>query len=253
MFNLHTARSRRTTLLCLGIAATIAVGACGSDSPAAQFQKESQIETDMNALVGKGAPGVVVAINEGDHITTMVKGSADVATQTALQTDDKFRIGSITKTYTAVVVLQLVGEGKLALSDTVEHWLPGMVPGGDAITVGQLLNHTSGIADYEVHPKYLEPYMSGDLGHVTPPEQLVAYANELGAVPIPAGTASYSNTNYALAGMIVEAATGSTLASQLQQRIFDPLDLTSSSYPSTPEIHGAVRAWVHGARPATCR
>jgi D-alanyl-D-alanine carboxypeptidase len=61
---------------------------------------------------------------------------------------DRFRVGSITKTFVAAVVLQLVGEGRMSLDDTVERWVPGLVPGGAGITVRQLLNHTSGLFDY---------------------------------------------------------------------------------------------------------
>jgi D-alanyl-D-alanine carboxypeptidase len=230
-------RNHRTTLAGLSVAATLTaglvLGGCGGDAQAAdvgarisdQFGKELRIEQDMDALVAKGSPGVVVAINEGDHITTMAMGI-----------DDAVRIGSTTKTYTSVVALQLVAEGTLSLDDTVERWLPGMVPGGADVTLAQLLNHTSGIADYEVHPAYLAPYLAGDLGHVTPVEQLVGYANELGPRPVPPGTAAYSNTGYALTGLIIEQATGTSLATQLQQRIFDPLDLDATAYPTTPEM-----------------
>jgi D-alanyl-D-alanine carboxypeptidase len=232
-----TTRTRRrlVPLLGLSVAAAVVVGACGSSSPVAQFKKEHQIDKDMDALVAKGIPGVVVAFNEGDHITTVVRGQRDLTTATPMRRDDKLRIGSITKSFTAVVVLQLAAEGRIALSDTVEQWLPGLVPGGAAITVGQLLNHTSGLAEYEVHPAYLEPYLSGDLGHVSPPEQLVAFANELGAEPVAPGTARYSNTNYTLAGLVVEAATGNPLAIEMERRIFEPLGLDDTSYPMTPD------------------
>jgi D-alanyl-D-alanine carboxypeptidase len=234
-----TSNSSRTIrrllpLLGLSVAGALAVAACGSD-PVAQFKKENQIDDDMEALVAKGIPGVVVSFNEGEHITTMVSGTRDVTTAEPMQPEDKLRIGSITKSFTAVVALQLAAEGKINLSDTVERWLPGMVPDGNDITVRELLNHTSGLAEYEVHPSYLEPYLTGDLDHVTPVEQLVSYANELGAEPVAPGTARYSNTNYAVVGLVIEAATGTSLATQMSQRIFEPLGLDDTSYPTAPD------------------
>jgi D-alanyl-D-alanine carboxypeptidase len=227
---------RRLPLLGLSVAGAVLLGACGSTSPIAQFEKEHQIDEDMEVLVAKGIPGVVVAFNEGDHITTVARGTRDVRTAEPMRPDEKLRIGSITKSFTAVVALQLVDEGTIGLADTVDRWLPGMVSGGAGITVGQLLNHTSGLAEYEVHPDYLKPYLTGDLGHITSVEQLVSFANELGAEPLAPGTARYSNTNYALAGLIIEAATGSSLAAQMEQRIFQPLGLDDTSYPTAPDL-----------------
>src|SRR5262245_48472859 len=82
---------------------------------------------------------------------------------------DRSRVGGVTKSFTATVVLQLVAEGKLSLDDTVERRLPGVIPNGGAISVRQLLNHTSGIYDYAGDDAYLAPYQQGDLTHVFDP------------------------------------------------------------------------------------
>ena len=120
-----------------------------------------------------------------------------------------FKIASLTKPYTATVVLQLVAEGTLHLSDSVERWLPRLVPNGEHITLRQLLNHVSGIADFESDPRYLEPYLSGDLAFYWAPRQLVEMAVSHPPLFPPGVTrhASYSNTNYVLLGLVVEAAT----------------------------------------------
>ena len=95
--------------------------------------------------------------------------------------DATFRIASLTKPYTASVVMQLVAEGTLSLDDTVEHWLPGIVSRRRPITVRELLDHTSGVADYFDDPAVIEPYLGGDYEYVWTPEQLVEVAEQLGA------------------------------------------------------------------------
>ena len=106
----------------------------------------------------------------------LTRGLGDIAHKTPMSARDHFKIASLTKTYTATVVLQLVGEGKLHLSDSVEQWLPGLVPNGSNITLRQLLNHMSGLADFESDPRYLKPYLSGNLGYYWAPRQLVKMA-----------------------------------------------------------------------------
>src|SRR5205814_8415107 len=96
--------------------------------------------------------------------------------KTPMRAGDRFRIASLTKTYVATVVLQLVGEGKLSLADSTERFLPGLVPNGSRITIRELLNHTSGLFDYEQDQRVLKPYLSGDLGYHWPPWTLVKMA-----------------------------------------------------------------------------
>src|SRR5207247_1615364 len=103
--------------------------------------------------------------------------------------------------YVATVVLQLVGEHKLSLSDSVEHLLPGLVPNGNRITVRELLNHTSGLFDYEQDSRVLKPYLSGNLGYRWPPRTLVKIAVAHKPLFAPGARYSYSNTNYMLAGL----------------------------------------------------
>jgi D-alanyl-D-alanine carboxypeptidase len=125
---------------------------------------------------------------------------------TPMRVADLSRIGGVTKSFTATVVLQLVGEEKLALGDTVEQWLPGFISNGDAISIRQLLNHTSGIYDYSADPAYLAPYLEGDLTYIPDLRTLVQIAADHGPLFAPGSALSYSNTNYLLLGMIVEAA-----------------------------------------------
>jgi D-alanyl-D-alanine carboxypeptidase len=135
-------------------------------------------------------------------------------------------------------VLQLVGEGRLSLQDTVERWLPGRVPDGGNITLRQLLTHTSGLADYFGHPGFFDPFFAGDLQHVWTAADLLAAAVAEPPDFAPGTSWHYSNTGYMLLGHIVQAATGDSIDAQLQRRIIRPLRLEHTSFDLEPQIAG---------------
>jgi D-alanyl-D-alanine carboxypeptidase len=222
------------------IAAACLAAGCGEDAERAAEASTgvdtSALQADMDTLVDLGVPGIIVRVNEGDASTTLTSGVSDLEAGTPVAAADQFRIGSLAKPYVAAVVMQLVDEGKLSLEDTVEKWLPGAVPAGDQITLRQLLQHQSGIADYGVDPNVLKPYLEGDYAHVWTPEQLVESANAQGPTSKPGTDVSYSNTNYALVGLIVEKASGNSLGDELQTRIFDPLELTETSFATDGKL-----------------
>ncbi|MFJ8477845.1 serine hydrolase domain-containing protein [Kitasatospora sp. NPDC094011] len=207
----------------------------------------------VQAVLGQGVttgglPGAVAEVRDGRHRWFGQAGVADLTTGRPRQEQDRFRIGSTTKTFVSTVVLQLAAEGKLNLDDSVEHWLPGVLdaPGyqPDRITVRQLLNHTSGVPNYvmdeEIGKKFWhEPFLQHRFDDFTP-EQLVGIARAHQPDFAPGTGWRYSDTNYVLAGMIVERASGSTLAQQIRQRIIAPLGLTSTYEPASDDvtIHG---------------
>jgi D-alanyl-D-alanine carboxypeptidase len=229
----------RAVLACLAVAAVAATGASAKHQP-------SPLQQGVDALVAAGAPGVVLVVRDGGKTTRLTGGLGEIATSTPMRAADHYRIASLTKSYVAAVVLQLVGEGTLRLRDTVEHWLPGLVPNGDKITIRQLLNHTSGLQDHERDPVVLAPYFAGDFGYYWPPRSLVEIAVSH-APRFPPGetqVASYSSTNYVIAGLIVESATGNDIGTELKRRLFRPLHLSRTSYPTSetqlpsPYAHG---------------
>ena len=231
----------RTAAVAVALTAILAAGACSKEMRA-EWNRDKQIDKDMAALTAAGVPGVALVIRDGADRTRIATGKSDVAAGTAMKVDDQVRIGSVSKTYVSVVVMQLVAEGKVALDDTVQKHLGPIVPNAARITLRQLLSHSSGIANYEEHPEYLKELM-GNPNHVWAPGQLVAMAVELGARFEPGTAAEYSNTNYTLLGMTIEKVTGTTLAKQFEQRIFRPLDLKASSAPSGTELTGR---YAHG-------
>jgi D-alanyl-D-alanine carboxypeptidase len=197
------------------------------------------LASQLRGVVDAGSPGVIALVNDGNGVRLHAAGVADNRSGRALRPSDRFRAGSNTKTFVATVALQLVGEHRLALSDTVEHWLPGVLPYGDQVNVRQLLNMTGGVPDYVPG---LESKMAADRAYLSrsySPRELVAMVGD--KPDFAAGTSwKYSTTSYVLAGMIIERATGNNLAHELEHRIFDPLRMRDTYLPgSTAAIRGS--------------
>ena len=195
-----------------------------------------ELQRRLDEVVAAGAPGVVALVNEGRGgwrgdraVWQDARGVADLQTRRPMRPDVRFRVGSLTKSFVATVALQLVAERRLALTDTVGRWLPGALPYGDQVTVRQLLNHTSGVPDFVA--QVVPGLYAGDRFRSWRPRELVALV--AGQPPeFPAGSQwSYSNANYVLVGMIIERVTGRELGSELERRIFRPLQLRDTYFP----------------------
>ena len=181
----------------------LAAGCAAEDEIQREANKEEArlLQPELDALVRAGVPGAVLVVDDPQaDPMTVVAGVADIESQRPIEAEDRFRIGSLTKSYVAAVVLQLAEEGKLALDDSVEKWLPGLLPNGEEITVRQLLGHRSGLFEYEEDPRVLQPYLKGDFGYVWQPEQLIAIANDHKPTAPPGTKVVYSNTNYTVVG-----------------------------------------------------
>ncbi|MEZ5120720.1 MAG: serine hydrolase domain-containing protein [Solirubrobacterales bacterium] len=193
--------------------------------PAPAGAGAASLRPALHRVVAAGAPGAM-ALVDGRATAT---GLADLRTRRRLRAGDRVRIGSLTKSFTAVVALQLVGEGRLELDDTVGERLPGILPIADRVTLRELLNHTSGIPD-DVMPPILG-VLHGN------PARVWTHADVLGIVrdePLrfPPGTGwAYSSMNYVLVGLMIEQATGRSLEHELEQRIVHPLGLRHTSFP----------------------
>jgi D-alanyl-D-alanine carboxypeptidase len=198
------------------------------------------------AVVAAGSPGALVLVDEGSSRREAASGLAVLRGRVPLHVRDRFRVGSITKTFVAVVVLQLVDENRLRLGDTVERWLPGLVPGGGRITVRELLGHTSGLADYAGDAVFLRRTVAQPRRRWTPRE-LVSVALAEGPVARPGERFAYASTNYVLLGLVVERATGTSLERQLRRRILAPLGLQDTSFVPGSRIPGR---YAHGYAPS---
>ncbi|MFJ8583987.1 serine hydrolase domain-containing protein [Streptomyces sp. NPDC093595] len=195
----------------------------------------------LEAVVREGVPGALAQAQDRDGTWNGAAGVADMSTGRERLPRDRYRVGSITKTFVATVVLQLEAEGRLDLDDTVERWLPGVVRGnghdGRKITIRQLLNHTSGIYNVTADPGFQKKVFGPDfLQHrydTWTPRQLVAIAMQHGPDFAPGTDWRYSNTNYVLAGMVIEKATGRPYGKEVERRILTPLKLRATSVPGT--------------------
>lgn len=213
----------------------VLAGGCGGD-------QAPRLTTALEQVVSAGVPGALALAREADRTTTAATGLADVGALRKLQAGDRFRVGSVTKTFVATVVLQLAAEGRLALDDPVGRRLPRLLPDGDRITIRDLLAHRSGLPDVADDPAVLDGSRSA-----WSPRRLVALAARQPRTAAPGGAFRYSSTNYLLLGLIVERVTGRSLASELARRIIGPLHLTGTTFSPGP----VMGAHVHGYRLAS--
>ncbi|HVG65857.1 MAG TPA: serine hydrolase domain-containing protein [Actinomycetota bacterium] len=196
-----------------------------------------EVQRLLDQLVAAGAPGAAGWVEDEQGGLGAASGLADLETGRPMVPGLRFRAGSVTKSLVATVVLRLVAEGRLSLSDTVERRLPGILAYGDRVTVRQLLNHTGGVPNnWAPVEQTLYGSPEGRLRAWTPEELVALVADQPQAFR--AGSAwSYSNTGYILLGLVVEAVTGHTLAEELGRGIFRPLGLRDSLLPGDdPDI-----------------
>ncbi|WP_433179455.1 serine hydrolase domain-containing protein [Actinoallomurus sp. CA-150999] len=177
-----------------------------------------------------GVPGVAaVTSHDGQPERRMAAGLADIPADRAMRPNDRFRIASITKTFVATVVLQLVTERRLALDQPIAGLLPEPVPHADQITVRELLNHTSGLFDYSDDPRF-------DPGATYTPAQLIALGAEHSPYFMPGTGFRYSSTNYIALGEIVHQVTGHAIQDEVRTRLIHTLHLSSTTFPTATTV-----------------
>ncbi len=221
-------------LLTATLLASLMIGPSAASAATRQPAPTSGLVTELDAalndVVAAGVPGIIARVNDprrGVRVSTA--GVSDLATGAPLRPAAQFRIGSITKTFVATAVLQLVDEGRLRLDEPVARRLPSLLANGERITVRQLLNHTSGLPDYVQDPELFAGIIEN---RAWQPRQLVTLAERYPQQFEPGTAWEYSNTNYIVAGLLIEAVTGRPLARELQRRIFTPLRLDHTSFPA---------------------
>ena len=234
---------RRTHVAFLASLAGVACLVAPALAARGPAEPTAKLQWALDQVVAAGAPGAIVLVRDGDRTIRLSSGYGNLAPLTPIRVSDRSRIGGVTKSFVATVVLQLVGERELGLDDTVEQWLPGVISNGEAISITRLLNHTSGIYNYSADPTILAPYLAGDFTRIFDPRVGVQVAADHGPLFAPGSAFAYSNTNYLLLAMIVEAATGNSISTELRARIFEPLGLRHTSYPTSSEIEGS---YIHG-------
>lgn len=239
---------RRRRAVSAVVAVTVGVLTLGALAPpsVSAAAGADAVQRALNGLVrDDGMPAALASVQARDGRTrTYTAGVGDLTTGSKVPVDGQVRIGSNTKAFTAVVVLQLVAEGRIGLDTTVDTYLPGLVRGegidGSRIKVRQLLQHTSGLPDYS---RYL-----GDDARYYDPRELLDTALRHPADFDPGKSWKYSNTNYVLAGLLVQKVTGRPLAQEMDRRIIKPIGLRHTYFPAPgdasirePHPHGYLR------------
>jgi D-alanyl-D-alanine carboxypeptidase len=193
-------------------------------------------QAELDRLVDGGLPGAFVYLKDGDGTARFwTAGVADLDTGARMTPTSHYRIGSTTKTFTAVVVVQLIGEGRLALDDLIQERLPDLpIPNGDRLTVEHLLRMRSGLFDFED-----DPSLVGNLeAHLRPVS--LAHVNELAVRGptkfLPGQRFEYCNSNFCLLEAIVERVMGRGLGDEMRERIFEPLGLSQTTYPEEDDL-----------------
>ncbi|MFF8288873.1 serine hydrolase domain-containing protein [Streptomyces sp. NPDC016309] len=219
-------------------------------SPAASTAPAPDMEgvaAALNAAMANGAPGAMARFTGPDGVLTRTAGVRDRASGAAMDTRARFRIGSVSKTFSSVVLLQLVDERKVELDAPVNRYLPGLLP-DDRITVRHLLTHRSGLADYtDAMFARTVPGFESVRNRVFSYQELVDLSLAEPRTTEPGVAYKYSNANFVVVGMLIEKVTGKPVGKEYERRIIKPLGLRNTSYvhPDT-RIEGLrVRGYLH--------
>jgi len=238
----HSSRVGTFVLAGALLAATcVMLPGCGSNDggggepppPACDAAQTMAIQTSFADEAIPSDVGAVALVKDACGSRYFTRGAAQAVPETALQL-----IGSNTKTYIASLILLLVRDGKLSLSDPVTKWIPD-VPGGDALKIDHLLHHTSGIYNYTSDASFLGDAVSHRA--FTPRDLLdIAFSHPPSFLPGEAGKWEYSNTNYVILGMIIVSVTGEEVAQVLRERILTPIGAQATFFNGSEPLIGVV-------------
>lgn len=216
-----------------------------------QLDTLNKLETLLAPVVSQTfeelqVPGAIVGVWMGNNEPLKITlGFADLKTKQPISFNDKMRIGSITKTFTGTVLLQLVDEGKIGLNDKLNKYFPDF-PNGQNITIEEVGNMTSGIYNYAEDATF-NAELTKDLTTPFTPNQLVDIALKHDPNFPPGKGYHYSNTNYTLLGLIIEKITGNPLPTEIQNRILNPLGMKNTDFPlneTFPDPHSHGYAYI---------
>ncbi|WOP13046.1 serine hydrolase domain-containing protein [Streptomyces cyaneofuscatus] len=201
----------------------------------------------LESALANGAPGAMARYSGPDGVRTRAVGVRDRETGAAMDTRARFRVGSVSKTFSGVVLLQLVEERRLKLDAPVNTYLEGLLP-DDRITVRHLLSHRSGLADYtDAMFNETVPGFEAVRNRVFSYRELLDLSLAEPRTTEPGGAYAYSNTNFVVVGMLIEKLTGRPVADAYQRRIIKPLGLRQTAYvhPDTRIKGTHVRGYLH--------
>lgn len=226
-------------------AALVAVAsACLAPPALAGGVTKAGLQRQLDALVAAegGPPGAIVTLRRGPRIETLSSGVADVRTRRKPRATDYMRIASVAKAFSGAVALRLVARGKLELSDTIGERLPSLPSGWSAVTLRQLLNHTSGVPDYTESDGFRMQIETDPKGHLSP-ATVLSWVEKDPLVFTPGSRYQYSNSDNIVVGLMAERVTGRPYGRLLREIVFKPLGLRRTSLPTKPRL---PRPFIHG-------
>lgn len=209
---------------------TLAASPALADGTSLPDPDTAAVSAVHRTALAQGAPGALTRIDEGHLSRHVATGEADTAAHTRMDTGRRFRVGSVSKTFTAVVLLQLVAEGRIELDAPANRYLPEPLP-DDRITVRHLLSHRSGLYDYTNDMfQHTVPGFEAVRNKVFSYQDLIDLSTARPLNNEPGAAYSYSNTNFVVLGQLIEHTTGTPVATHYRKRIFTPLRLRNTSY-----------------------
>lgn len=211
---------------------------------AAQTARDARVQQDLRQLVATpgGPPGGIVTLFRNGRTTVFSAGVAKVGSSRPPRATDHMRIASIAKAFSAAIALQLVQQRRLELNDAIARRDPALPRAWARVTIRELLNHTSGLPDYTESAGFRRQFETDPTGYV-PPRRIISWVAHEPLRFAPGSRYQYSNTDNIVVGLIAERVTGRSYASLLRTRVFKPLGLRQTSFPTgvrlpSPFLHG---------------
>jgi D-alanyl-D-alanine carboxypeptidase len=225
----------RRALLVLSLVALLGAGSAGAATPAQRA--DAALDRALRALVAMpgGPPGVIAVVQRGNRRAVHAFGVADVRSQRRPRVDDHMRIASVAKAFSGAVALSLVDDGVLSLDDTIGERLPALPAAWHAVTLRQLLHHTSGLPDFSDSPEFQQA-VGASLTVAPPPDDLLGYVRSEPLNFEPGSEYRYSNSDNVAVALMVQAVTGRSYEDELAQQVAEPLGLTQTTLPRGPEL-----------------
>jgi D-alanyl-D-alanine carboxypeptidase len=223
-------------LLIVVVLATAAPAAARTGGGALQRQLDALVEADG------GPPGAIVTLRRGSHTTVLTAGVADTQSGRPPRVRDHMRIASVAKAFSGAVALNLVARGRLDLDDTIGEVRPDLPDAWSAVTLRQLLDHTSGLPDYTKSDGFIAQFQDDPGGFVSP-STIIGWVADDSLVFTPGSDYEYSNTDNIVVGLMAEKVTGRSYGRLLREIVFEPLRLRETSFPTTPAL---PRPFIHG-------
>ncbi len=223
-------------LLCLGLALTAGVAAAKSTDAEVQKGLEKLVEAPG------GPPGAIATLYRNGKLTTLSAGVSDVNKSAAPRATDHMRIASVAKAFSGAVALNLIEAGKLEFDSTVGEVLTTMPKAWSAVTLAELLNHTSGLPDYTKSEGFIKQATTAPRAFVSP-MKVISWVRDSPVNFKPGKKYEYSNTDNIVVGLMVEAVTKDSYSNELQKIVFGPTGLTQTELATkvkvpAPFIHG---------------